>query len=304
MKKFGVLGLVILTFLAFLVLGSTAQSIADAPKPPEPPKSSMKAPTLYSEVLQLDWNYSVYLPVGYDDEANANKVYPVVYLLHGAFGNHRNLVERFPVQKIIDDLIAANELQECIVVFPDGFNSYYINGPAFNMEDAFVNDFFPAIEKTYRVDARKEARFIGGISMGGYGASRFALKYPEMFNSALLISPAVWEKPQEGNAVYDLWHVFKDGDKNFSQEVWEQYYPQGLIDSYADSGSKVDFFVITGDADEVVDVSEVQAFAGNLEKAANVTLTVEPEGVHAWTFWEGATKKALQFAGEKMSGVK
>lgn len=266
--------------------------------PGETAESRMVATTLYSEVLKLDWNYTAYLPSGYDDPANSDKKYPVVYLLHGAYGNHRNLVERFPMQKILDELISAKELPECVVVFSDGFNSYYINGPALRMEDAFVQDLFPTLEKIYRIDARKESRLIGGISMGGFGAARFALKYPDLFGAALLISPAVWEAPQGGNAVRDSWHVFRDGKEGFSQKVWEEFYPQGLFESYKASKSPVEFYVISGGADKVVNVKEVQNFAEKLSQTAPVTLFIEEEGVHAWTFWAEAAKKAMQFAGK------
>ncbi len=300
MKKFSVLGIFIAAFVVLYALGTVAQSIADQPKPPEPPKSSMVAPTLYSETLKLDWNYTAYLPVGYDAPENANKTYPVIYLLHGAYGNHRNLVERFPVQKIIDDLIAAKELPESIVVFTDGFNSYYVNGPALDMEDAFVKDLFPTIESTYRVDAKKEKRIIGGISMGGFGAARFALKYPDLFNSALLISPAVWEAPEEGNAVRDKWHVFPENGQGFSQAVWESFYPQGLIEGYKAANSPVNFFLISGDADKTVDPSVVTGFGDKLSAVTSAETVIEKDGVHAWTYWEGATKKALAFAGQKL----
>ncbi len=267
--------------------------------------SKCLAPTLYSKVLKLDWNYTIYLPKGYDDPANADKKYPVIYLLHGAFGNHRNLVERFSTPEIMDKLIESGEMPEAIVVFPDGFNTYYIDGPSLNMESAFINDLFPQIESLYRVDATKEKRIIGGISMGGYGAARFALKYPELFSAALLISPAVWHAPDEQNTLSQSWHVFPEGDTNFSQSVWESFHPNAYLKDYTAKDSHVDFYLISGDADTVVDVAEVKNFYEQLHTVApEAQLTIEPEGVHAWTFWEPATTKALQFAGSVLNEQK
>ena len=72
----------------------------------------------------MDWNYDVYLPAGYNPKSS--KRYPVLYMLHGIYGNHRNLLERFNSQQILD-----GEIHRCnkkmIVVFVDGFNSFYIN---------------------------------------------------------------------------------------------------------------------------------------------------------------------------------
>ena len=200
-------------------------------------------------------------------------------------------------------LIENGQMPEAIVVFPDGFNSYYIDGPALDMESAFINDLFPTIESLYRADTSKEGRIIGGISMGGYGAARFALKYPELFSAALLISPAVWAEPTKGNDLYDNWHVFPEGDANFSQSVWESFYPASYLEDYTAKNSPVDFYVISGDADTTVDISEVQNFYDQLITVApDAQLSVEPEGVHAWTFWEPATTKALEFAGSVLLG--
>ena len=282
---------------------SATPSTTPSAEPQEEDATYRLAPTLYSETLKLDWNYTIYLPRGYDDPANADKTYPVIYLLHGAFGNHRNLVERFSTPEIMDSLIESGQMPEAIVVFPDGFNSYYIDGPALDMESAFINDLFPTIESLYRADTSKEGRIIGGISMGGYGAARFALKYPELFSAALLISPAVWAQPTEGNDLYDNWHVFPEGDANFSQSVWESFYPTSYLEDYTAKNSPVSFYVISGDADTTVDISEVQNFYDQLLTVApDAQLSVEPDGVHAWTFWEPATTKALQFAGSVLQG--
>lgn len=259
--------------------------------------STMLALSVYSKIMKIDWNYTIYLPKGYKLQENYSKKYPVIYLLHGSYGNHRNLVERFPINDQIDDLINQGKLPECIVVFPDGFNSFYVNGPGFNMEDAFLKDLIPTIEKNYRVSVKKEDRIIGGISMGGYGAARFALKKPELFNTALLISPAVWETRKEGEVCYD-WHIFVDSDNKFSQEAWAKEHPLSYLEQYKKANSPVNFFIISGKSDQVVPYSTVENFSNKLEKYAYVNLKFEDKGVHEWAFWQGATKQALKYAGK------
>lgn len=261
--------------------------------------STVLALSFYSKTMRIDWNYSIYLPEKYELQENCHKKYPIIYLLHGAYGNHRNLVERFPIQNQIDDLIKRRKLPECIVVFPDGFNSFYVNGPGFNMEDAFLKDLIPIIEKSYRVSSRKEDRIIGGISMGGYGAARFALKNPELFNTALLISPAVWETRVQGDVCYD-WHVFVGNDNKFSQEVWSMKHPLSYLEYYKEANSPVNFFVISGKNDQQVLYNTVQKFSKKLNKYANVSLKFDVNGTHEWPFWERATKQALEFAGRNL----
>ncbi|MBP5159159.1 MAG: hypothetical protein ILP10_02550, partial [Lachnospiraceae bacterium] len=101
--------------------------------------------TLYSEVLKLDWNYSIYLPRGYDLEENSKREYPVIYFLHGAYGNHRNFVERIHMNRMLEKFV------DVIGVFVDGFNSFYIDGPGVAMESAVIKDLIPKIERMYRV---------------------------------------------------------------------------------------------------------------------------------------------------------
>ena len=72
-----------------------------------------------------------------------------------------------------------------IIVTPDGFTSFYINTAdgKLNYEDFFIKELIPHIEKTYKVKAEKRFRGIAGLSMGGYGALMYALKYPNLFVS-------------------------------------------------------------------------------------------------------------------------
>ena len=113
----------------------------------------------------------------------------------------------------------------------------------------------------------------------------------------------MWAAPAEDNTLVESWHVFPEGDSNFSQSLWESLHPTAYLDDYAAKNSPVDFYVISGDADTTVDISEVQNFYDQLITVApDAQLSVEPEGVHAWTFWEPATTKALEFAGSVLLG--
>ncbi len=71
--------------------------------------------------------------------------------------------------------------------------SFYTNTRDGNApwEDAIVKEFIPMIESTYRVNATRATRGISGISMGGYGALKIAMKHPEMFGSVSAHSAAL-----------------------------------------------------------------------------------------------------------------
>lgn len=267
------------------------------PNEEEAPKSTMTAPTLYSKALGLDWNYTAYLPKSYNEEGST-QTYPVIYLLHGAYGNHRNLVERFPIQEQLDEAINTGKLAESIVVFVDGFNSFYINGPALKMETAIIEDLIPQIDALYRTDNSRDSRSIGGISMGGHGAASLALKHPDLFSKAVLISPAVWETVDENTATYS-WHLFRTNEGEFDDAMWEANHPASFLKSYADQDQKVDFFIITGLADQTVAYEDVDRFAEKLQSVAEVEYIKDEDGIHAWTYWGQAMPKALEFIGKQ-----
>ncbi len=88
---------------------------------------------------------------------------------------------------------------------PEGGESFYIN--SFDgherYEDFFIKEFIPAIDGKYRTIARREARGISGVSMGGYGSLHLGMRHPDVFGSASAHSAALIAKipdplPTEG----------------------------------------------------------------------------------------------------------
>ena len=124
----------------------------------------------------------VFKPDGY----NAEKSYPLVYLLHGYSENYLQWSKTTDVQTM------ANKYQ-MIIVCPDGFVSYYLNSPKdakSQYEDFFFKDLVPLIHHSFNID--KKNIFISGLSMGGYGALRYFILYPDYFNTAGSTSGALY----------------------------------------------------------------------------------------------------------------
>ena len=99
-----------------------------------------------------------------------------MYFLHGLGGNEQMLLNSGGLN-MIQDLRDQKKIGEFLIVAPDGGRSFYINSRdgRVRYEDFFIQEFLPYIESHYRVSARKEIPGITGVSMGGYGALRFAL---------------------------------------------------------------------------------------------------------------------------------
>ena len=137
-----------------------------------------------------DRNISIYLPPGYDQ---SKQRYPVIYYLHGFMGNNTIL----PAMKaILDSGIAKQKIRPYILVIADHFTvysgSFYSNSSLTgNWEDFEAKELVDYIDKNFRTIATRDARGIGGHSMGGYGVLKIAMKNPDVFSCAYALSPGL-----------------------------------------------------------------------------------------------------------------
>ncbi|QQO07618.1 alpha/beta hydrolase [Breznakiella homolactica] len=126
--------------------------------------------TFYSEILNHELGYNIFLPSGYE---NDETTYPVHYHLHGWEDNESS---------DIWTLHNAYKNNQAITVFPN--NSPQIeDNENIPVEEIIINEFIPFIENEYRADKNPANRSISGFSMGGGMAFYYAVKYPGFFGS-------------------------------------------------------------------------------------------------------------------------
>lgn len=256
---------------------------------------AVQVETVFSRRLGIDWNCSAYLPSGY---RLGDERYPVVYLLHGLYGNHGNFEDRMALKGVLVDL-ARRGLPPAIFVCVDGFNSFYIDAlGGMQMERAIMEDLIPHIDTRYRTVGSRASRALCGISMGGFGSARLALRYPEVFSSAALISPAVWrERP--GDEIYLTQHAFRDERAAWSHEVYRSVFPTKYLSARS---AEVRFHIESGEKDGVVPIGEVDAFVGCLSDAGiPVRYVRDGEGAHEWAYWKDAVSRGLAWTLEGFS---
>jgi S-formylglutathione hydrolase FrmB len=183
-----VVSLLLFLFLLFAGVSSPAQSRIDCS-------------ALNSRILKQVVHYCVYLPAGYAAGPPLRR-YPVLYFLHGLGDNERTLFNSGG-WTLLDDLRNQHKMGDFLIVAPEGKRSFFINSAdgSFRYSDFFLQEFLPRIEGGYRVLPGRAGRAISGISMGGYGALRFAFAYPRLFSAASAQSAAlITESPQELDA--------------------------------------------------------------------------------------------------------
>jgi S-formylglutathione hydrolase FrmB len=163
-------------------------------------QSRIDCSSLDSRILRHPVRYCVMLPANY--EAEKNKQYPVLYFLHGLGENEQTLMQTGG-WGVIQDLQREGKVGDFLMAAPDGRGSFFINSADGNVRysDFFLNEFLPLIETRYRVMRSRKNRGVTGLSMGGYGALRFAFARPELFGSVSAQSAAlITESPRELNA--------------------------------------------------------------------------------------------------------
>ena len=125
--------------------------------------------------------YCIYLPPGY--EASAPARLPVIYNLHGAGGNE---LHGFDEAAVLDAGIRSGRWPPTIMVMPNGGQRTFYKDShdgRFQSETLIIRELIPHIDARYRTIAARHGRCIEGHSMGGRGATRLAMKYPELFCS-------------------------------------------------------------------------------------------------------------------------
>ena len=105
--------------------------------------------------------------------------YKAVYLLHDIAGNNTSWMRHTDIENRLADAGA-------VLIMPSCLNSFYVNMYyGYDMLDFITQELVSVCEGWLSLDARREARLIAGIGMGGYGAVRAALAAPQVFGTAV-----------------------------------------------------------------------------------------------------------------------
>ncbi len=146
-----------------------------------------------SKILRRAVPYCVLLPPSYD--ADKARRYPVLYFLHGIGENEQALLNSGGWD-LIQDLWDQKQMGEFVIAAPAGGRTFFINSRdgKVRYQDFLMREFLPYIESHYRIRGGRHSRGIAGISMGGYGALRLGLLFPQTFAAVSANSPALMAK--------------------------------------------------------------------------------------------------------------
>ncbi|MDR0973081.1 MAG: esterase family protein [Prevotellaceae bacterium] len=246
-----------------LLVGCTlcvACQSGDDPEPEIVVGSGMVVQTnlsIASIYMQQSMKYNLLLPASY--RTDTDKIYPVLYLLHGAGDDNTSWMSKGNALQLIQAAIEEGALPEIAVVMPDAQLTFYRG----DYESYFFNELMPTVEKNYRIVSDAKYRFVAGLSMGGFGTMLYALKYPQKFSLAYSMSP-----------YYDV--------ASLSTYIKEEVAPSApaiVID--AGMGD-----IVVGDGPE--------RLHNALNKAGITHEWIYRNGGHDWVFWQASLENLIE----------
>jgi S-formylglutathione hydrolase FrmB len=244
----------------------------------------------FAETLELGTSMTVVLPqtsggqVGLSG-AGGTGAPPVLYLLHGLTDDDTAWTRYTSIERYA----TARGLA---VVMPQVHRSFYadeVHGMRFW---TFLSEELPAVVADFfRVSQRREDTFVAGLSMGGYGALKWALNQPERFaaaaslsgalDAAALVSRPRPEDPRMGE------RIFGDADPAGG--------PADLVHlvTTADREALPALRVACGTEDELLDGN--RAFLAACDRAGVPVTTDLGPGTHEWGYWDAQVQEVLRW---------
>lgn len=241
----------------------------------------------YSYTLGMDTTMKVLLPEKRQQAPvlDPDKKYPVLYLLHGHSDDDSGWIRKSGIELLVRD-------RDLIVVMPNGHRSFYSNGKETHRYLDYIAHELPVVAANFLpASIKREDSSIAGISMGGYGAFKAALTYPERYYAAGSISGALYP--------YDVVEASKCSGMFSTPDFEEQFHrifgsPEAfeagednleiLLRNCLDEKKQMPrLFECVGTEDPLYESS--RRFLQALENAKTECCYIEKNGGHNWDFW-------------------
>ncbi len=224
------------------------------------------------------------------------KPYKTIYLLHGIIGSQIDWLYGTRIQRYAEE-------RDLAVVMPAGENGFYVDQP-WNcaMYGEFIGrELVEFTRKSFPLSKKKEDTYIGGLSMGGFGAMRNGLKYHETFGAIISLSGAFItdeslldkvEKPRFPSESEEYKHSCFG--PNLKAALASDRNPRVLIGQLAAAGVPFPaIYMACGTEDSLLEKN--QAIADCLKShGADFTFETGP-GAHEWDFWDTYILRALDW---------
>lgn len=252
-----------------------------------------------SKLIGQSLPYNVVLPAGYDAKTAAQTRYPVLYLLHGLGGSANDWVSN---RAHVSEYASRYSM---IVVVPEGRDGWYTDGVAPNdkFESYVVEELLPDVQRRFRTIEAREGRAVAGLSMGGYGALKFGLKYPDKFifaasmSGALAAAAWVSEMPLPAFLKPSITRVYGAADSpvrpaNDIYKIVRALPPERVA-------SLPYFYLDCGTEDGLLSYN--RDFAALLVEHKIPHEYRQLPGTHSWPYWDRQVQEVLRLAAQRLA---
>jgi len=245
----------------------------------------------FSDVLGLSCSMCVILPQQTTGQigmasASAHEKHPTLWLLHGLSDDHTIWQRRTSIERYVAELGLA-------VVMPAVHRSFYTDMARGYRYWTYVSEELPALARSFfPLSDDREANFVAGLSMGGYGAFKLALRHPERYAAAASLSGALdvagWHDTPAGPWRTELENVFGDLDALAGSEADLLHLAERVARS---DGPKPGLHQCCGTDDGLLEANH--RFRDHA-RAVGLDLTYEEDkGAHDWSFWDRWIQRVL-----------
>ena len=239
---------------------------------------------IYSESLGMQTEVIAAIPqrntageIGIDGKAEADK-YKCLYLLHGLSDDHTIWMRRTSIERYAADYGIC-------VVMPAGARSFYSDMKYGGKYYTYIAKELPAvIEEMFNVSGKREDRFIGGLSMGGYGALKIGLTETGRYAAAFGLSPVT---EIHNPLFYDTLIPVFGGEIPDSADLF------ALAKAHENDKVKPRLYTTVGKDDFMYD--DNVRFAEHMKKLPYDYKYVETDGGHNWGLWDVTVQSALKW---------
>ncbi len=242
----------------------------------------------FSEALGMQSEVLVVMPqrgglgeIGVTNNGGSRNI-KVLYLLHGLSDDQTIWMRRTSIERY------AGYYGVCVVM-PNGHRSFYTDMKYGGDYYKYITKELPArMSEFFNVSDRREDTFIAGLSMGGYGALKAALREPDRYAAASALSAVtdIAEFCGERSELFTA--IFGEG-----QAVPDEDDLIKLVDAHKNDKIKPGVFIGIGRQDGLYDQNV--RFKKILEDNGYDLTYRESDGVHCWEFWDEYIQYTLQW---------
>lgn len=239
---------------------------------------------------------TVLLPPSY--EFAKDRRYPVLYFLHDGYGDERALFAHGVAERLLMNE-KAGAIPELLVVSPRVAGTWCVDSYDGKRKTASFLDeeLVPYVDAHYRTVQDRRGRAVAGISMGGYGAVRWAVRHPELFTAVGALSPALqqmsWEtlRPLPFLVRRSFTSVF--GESELKNNLRENDVYDLLLRDPA-LAARLPYVSLRSGSEDRYRLAQVIRFFGRFLDALGVENKVTVErGAHDWAYWSRALPPLL-----------